>query len=130
MSSLWKKFDRFPPLVVRLLARKKLRGRVVAMTDHDISVASGLSAAWVKYLSWSLTWDDVPVLIARDFMRGCGVDFGDAEAMRNHTRYLKTKGRFDYLKRSPDWPSFKQLIDHGANEWRKSGVGKEPGNAG
>jgi hypothetical protein len=48
----------------------------------------------------------------------CGVDFANRDQVRNANRYLKL-GRFDYLKRGPDWPYFQELLTTYAEHLRK-----------
>lgn len=114
-SGIWLRIKRFPPVVVRLLARKTVPVgggfTTFAMSDAEIAKASRLSISRVKSLSWCVSWDDISVSDMRAFTVACGVDFADPIAMRKFTRYLKSKHRFAYLKRDRDWAYYKKLID-------------------
>lgn len=104
--TLWQKLARFTPMTVRLLARKSSpTGRPVAMSDDEISLASGLALARVKGISWSESWDGIPVSDMRDFMLACGIDIGDRDCVRQIGSYLSRGCAFTYLRRHPDWRS-------------------------
>ena len=101
--------DRFPPIVVRLLARR-FRGRdsstIVAITAAQISRLSGLPSTRVHHLSLKSSWDDVPVSEMLAFTKGCGADFDDRTWLRTSitikTRLLARRIP-RYLTKSPEW---------------------------
>ncbi len=104
--SLWQRLDRFPPLVVRLLARRRqVSGGVVALTVEEISKRSGLSALEVQSLSWLSSWDSVPVSKIKKFSEACGIDFASRVNMREQSAYIRRSPTFKYLSKSPDWES-------------------------
>ena len=118
MLSLKEKAERFPPIVCRLLARKKVRHDFVeAMTDHDIRAASGLPMATIKRLSWSHSWDAVPLADMLAFSQACGVDFDDPQSMKRNTRYLNNGGQWAHLMRSPERNTLYMPL---YEEWRKA----------
>ena len=79
----WSKLDRYPPLVVRLLACKRVPGKgKVAITDEEIATRSGLALSEIKSLSWLASWDGVPVSRVRQFSEACGVFFNRRSSMR------------------------------------------------
>lgn len=104
--SLWVKLDRFPPAVVRLLA---VRGRIL-LTDAQIVKASGLSMADVRHLSHLTSWDEVPVVKMKQFVRACGVDFADVPTMRRLNRLFKRGFKFTAARKSPKWPEYFETL--------------------
>lgn len=103
--TIWAKLDKFPPVLIRLLARKGGE----AMTDAEISSAATLPIGTVKRLSYTKQWDDVPIEEAMRFMKACGCDIDDRETFRNLNRYLKNP-RFEHLRRHKQWPQFQELL--------------------
>lgn len=103
----WEKLDRYPPVLVRLLART---AGGEAMTDAQIAYLSELSIAEIRRLSFLTSWDDVKVDHVRRFMRGCNIDLTDRDDVRNANRYLK-RGRFEYLRRHENWPEFQRMLE-------------------
>ena len=105
MSNIWGKFHRYPPVLVRLLARHP-NGE--AMSDTEI-VSEGLTLADVKRLSYLPSWDDVPVVLLYRFVTRCGVDFANPDRMKVLNRYLKN-ARFEHLRRHKMWPEFRSML--------------------
>ena len=105
--TVWAKLSKFPPVLVRLLARENGE----AMSDTRIAEASGgaVSVADVKRLSYLKSWDDVSVRHMRWFCIACGADFEDRNTLRNLNRYMKNP-RFEHLRRHKNWPHFKELL--------------------
>lgn len=112
-SNFWTKLDRFPPIVVRLLAYKRIPGRgKVAITDEEISQRSGIPLSEVKSISWLVNWDDVPLRRVRAFSEACGVVFTDRDKMRTLTCYLQSRPTYRYLRKSPNWKDqFQPMIN-------------------
>lgn len=115
MKNVWKLFDEYPPILVRLLARGSRGG---PMTTGQIVNRSSLRL-WtyeVEAISQQTSWAGVPVDKAIAFLKACSVDFADRRQMRRiRQRLLKEPktpgGRFAYLKRSPEWGHyFKPLL--------------------
>lgn len=117
--SFFTKIDRFPPVVCRLLARTKTRGAgVKPMADAEIALLAGMTVSQVASLSRLTSWEDVPVKTLRAFSTACGVDFTSRTAMRQLTRYIKHQPSFAFLRKSPDWPTFRELMKIYAAEAR------------
>lgn len=114
---IWTKLKRFPPVLVRLMGRDH-RGN--ALTEAEIVAASNgaLTRADIRRLSLLTSWDDVSVRHLESLCKVCGVDFANRDQIRNANRYLKL-GRFGYLKRSPDWAYFEELLTTYADHLRK-----------
>lgn len=103
--TFWDKLDRFPPVLVRLLAREGGE----ALTDRQIAVTSGLPLAEVLRLGHLTSWDDVTAHVMRRFLIGCEVDLEDRATFRNLNRYMKDP-KFDHLRRHKSWPQFKTML--------------------
>ena len=105
--TIWNKLGRFPPVLVRLLAKDGRR----ALSDREIVAASGgrLTIADVKRLSLLGSWDDVSVRHLRAFLVACNVDLTERVRWRNSNRYIKG-AKFDHLRRHEDWPQFREIL--------------------
>lgn len=106
-QSIWWKLDRFPPVLVRLLAKNQ---DGTAATDHQLAEYQGLDLADVRWLSLLTSWDEVPVGKLRAFVTACGVDFANREQMRNANRYLNSSPKFTHLCRDKNFPAFKEML--------------------
>lgn len=108
--SIWVKLERFPPVLVRLLA-KDANGEL--LPDHEIVLLSKgeLSLADVRHLSYLPCWDEVPVAKMKNFCLACGVDFADRETMRTLTRYISKRPKFQHLRQHPRFPEFKLMLN-------------------
>lgn len=99
--TLSQKLERFPPVACRLLARRRTRdGRFTPLLDHELADRSGLAMAKIKALSWTCSWDGVPVDEMLAFTRACGVDLENRRTLWNHWRYLRSRN-FHYLTSHP-----------------------------
>lgn len=111
--TLWQKLDRFPPVVIRLLARNP---DGTAMTDREIA-ERGVRLSDVKGLSYLTDWDYVNTATARCFLGACNCDLEDPKVVRNLNRYLKRDPKFTHLRRSPRFGEFKEMlslwVEHG-----------------
>lgn len=108
------KLERFPPIVVRILARARLpRGGVRALTDAEIAQVSGLTIAEVTRLSRLTRWGKTPIDTLLAFCKGCGANLDDRDWQRHNAAYMaKLRSVPRYLRQSPDWEStFKPLLE-------------------
>lgn len=105
--SIWTKLDRYPPVVVRLLA---VRNRVL-LSDTEIATRAKLSMSDVRHLNHLTSWDEVPVSKMRAFTKACGVDFANPVQMRRLNQNFR-KGRFQFAaaKKSSKWPEFLETL--------------------
>ena len=109
--NFWQKTQAFPPVLVRILARKP---HGPPMSNVEIANRSGLSPAQVHDVSFTLSWDHVDFRTMRQFMAGCGIDLERREHLNRAQTYLRKqdalteakKRGWAYLRRSPDWTSF------------------------
>jgi hypothetical protein len=110
--TLPEKLERFPPVVVRLLARTGRAGSVVAISDDDVARFGGLARREVVHLSKLTSWDHIEIATFLGFLKGCRADFDDRDWLRKNTAYMRNIRRLPrYLTRSPHWSStFEPLI--------------------
>ena len=121
MSAFYTRIDKYPPVLVRLMARKP-RGTgsgngTKPLSTDEIAESSGLSYSLVEGLSHSTTWSGVDVYTVRDFTVACGVDFTNPLHMKRLAQYLQKRGAFHYLRKHEDWDSY---YSHLVDLWRKS----------
>ena len=100
MTSFYSYANRFPPCLVRLLARHKSGP---SMTTAEIAARSNLDAYEVDAISRSANWDAIPFSRMKAFLLACDVDFCNRESMRRKVNYLRSQNKFQYLRRSPEW---------------------------
>ncbi len=113
MTSFWSYANRYPPCLVRLLARH--RGGP-PLTTSDIVGRSGLDHYTVSAISWSISWAEVPFGQMERFLKGCNIDFCDRKSMNRVACYMKLKHRFLYLRRSPEFEPILRLL---VSRWRE-----------
>lgn len=105
------RLDRYPPILVRLLAVRGRGATAWAMTDQQIVQASGLTFAEVKRASYSTNWKELPVWIMQAFLLGCGIDLEKRSTMQR-LEFMRLTGTFSHLKRSDLWePYFRELVE-------------------
>ena len=105
------KLRRYPPILLRLLTLYGTTGNRWCPTDQEFAEKSGMSLAEVKYLSYSTTFDHVPVQKMYAFLRGCQVDL---EKRRHFKRleWMRRRGLFRHLKKSPLWNTqFREMVN-------------------
>jgi hypothetical protein len=100
--NFYDKADKTPPILVRLLARKK---NGPPLSDLVISERSKLSLIQVHIISQSLSWDDIPITTMRKFMVACEVDIENPEQFNRVKAYLR-RPTWKYLRTSPLWRSY------------------------
>jgi hypothetical protein len=111
--TLPEKLDRFPPLVVRLLARtSRSEGGQRALTTAEIAARSGLSISEVKTLSTFTTWTDVSIGTMQAYLKGCGADLDNRDWLRKNAAYMAhIRSLPRYLRKSAEWATvFEPLI--------------------
>jgi len=101
--SITQKAERFPPILCRLLARKRY-GR--PMTLLEIAEASHMTPHEVESLSQSTTWEGVDIFRLKAFTSACGVDFDDSKQLRRAEDYLSKQPTFRYLRSSTEWTTY------------------------
>lgn len=113
----WKHLEKHPPWLVRCLARRKVRAKVVvAIGDEELAIAAGIPVDRVRAIYQQKNWTSIPLGEIRAFCLACNFDpFSCTSRNRVHAYLSAIKtGRcagFGYLKRSPWWEStFAPLI--------------------
>lgn len=116
--TFWKKADLFPPVRVRLLARRCPGGP--PLTGTEIAQRTGLSQMTVAAISQQTDWRGIDLPTMRLFLGACGLDFENAVALKRANNYLRGKikkgvrvlPRLTYLQNSPSWESeFRPLAE-------------------
>lgn len=107
---------RFPPRVVRLLARVGSNRNVRMLTNREIAQRSGLTERRVRTISSKVSWLSVNVGDMLAYMRGCGFDpdrtARQAEYLRRTLNLRRTRKPLAYASRSSVTPpSPSQLVD-------------------
>ena len=110
--SPWKVLKRFPPVLVRLLAKEPVaRKHVRALSNQEVAIRAEMPLQRVAEISSKTSWDDVPIGEAERFCRGCGFDPFNCYDRNRAMAYNRTNARFTYLRVSPYWAkTFKPLI--------------------
>jgi hypothetical protein len=109
----WTYLDNHPPAVVRLMARRRMRGKTVkAVSIQEVAIAANLPLERAQKIARLLSWDNVTLSEARSFCTGCGFDPFSAADRNRKSAYLRSCKTFGYLRRSPFWESeFQPLIE-------------------
>lgn len=100
---MWSKLESYPPLFIRLMARKKY-GR--PLTTEEISQRSGLNPVEVEAISDMTSWDYLTIRQARQFMKGCQINIESTTDIKRVRDYLRHDPTFAYLRRSPLWDTY------------------------
>jgi hypothetical protein len=99
----WTEFDKYPPILVRLLAREKTSTKSVrALTNEEISIRSGIVRERVEEISRMLEWE-CPLHEARLFCTGCSFDPLDALDRNRAGAYLRGGPKWTYLRAASCW---------------------------
>ena len=108
----WRILEKFPPVLVRLLAKKAVATKHVrAVSDEEIAIRAGLTLDKVRHISKQTSWDKIPIGDAEKFCTGCGFDPFNCYDRNRAMAYNRTQPSYTYLKVSPYWmTTFKPLI--------------------
>jgi hypothetical protein len=107
------KLERFPPIIVRLLARTRDKeGGVRALTDAEVAAASDLPISTVVAIAKLTSAGSLDIDTQQAFYRGCGADLDNRDWLRKNAAYMASiRGAPRYLRKSPDWETtFEPLI--------------------
>lgn len=110
------KINRFPPFLVRAVARKN-RGRDY-MTLADIAEKSGLPVKTIQRISKKARWDDIPLAVADKFALACGVDL---LRIRRHVEFMKRRRKV-HMEKNPTF--YTHLMSQGVRALRKSAASR------
>jgi hypothetical protein len=102
--TFWENCALIPPVLVRLLAKKS---HSLPLSDHEISVVSGIPEDRVLMIQHMTNWSNINVVEARQFQIGCGINFCNGNQMDRVKSYLFRTGtkqpKWKYLRTSADW---------------------------
>lgn len=102
--NFWSYAEKYPPILCRLLARRK--NGPPYTTDELVERVDGWLVCYeINSISWELSWSNVKFGCMHTFLHACGVDFCNAGQMNRIAVYMKLKGKFRYLSRSPEFES-------------------------
>jgi len=113
--TIWQTINRYPPILVRLLARKS---HGAALSTMEIAEISGLSPAAVEAISQTLSWDGITVSQLQSFLKGCKIDLFNPRQRKRIEVYLRGKmingqrkpPNYRYLKKDPLWLTYYQPL--------------------
>ena len=109
------KLLRFPPVVVRLLARSYHgpQKKCTALSDEEVAARAKIPVELVRHVSRLTSWEHVEVGLMFKFLTGCGADLNDRRWLFRNTNYMAQLDRLPrYLVASPHWhTTFKPLIE-------------------
>jgi hypothetical protein len=113
---MWNHLEKFPPSLVRLLARRQVgnsKRAIEALTNQEIAVTARMPVERVIKISMSQEWDEVTIGEAKLFCSACNFNPFAAADRNRASAYLRAGATFSYLKRHPHWETFfKPLIIH------------------
>ena len=113
MTSFYIHARNFPPVLVRLLARRR---NGPPLTTAEIVSGSGLDWYTVNAISFALSWDNIPFSQMERFIKACDCDFTSRTAMNRKACYMKLRGhRFLYLRKSSE---FETVLRPLVERWR------------
>jgi hypothetical protein len=114
VKNTWALVDKYPPYLVRCLAKKKTGTKQIqAISDEDIAILADIPLARVREIYNSWTWGEATVQEMRGFCSACDFDPESSSDRNRLSAYKNQKGgpKFTYLKKSPWWNSvFRPLI--------------------
>lgn len=116
MSNFYQLCRRYPPTLVRLLARRNGQ----AMTTAQIAEAAGIRLHAAEAAFAEPGWDNLPLATVMKLTRACGVDFTSRSDVNRAECYLRKnagKPAFKYLVQSDEWQTYYLPL---LLNWRKS----------
>lgn len=129
----WEALEAFPPIFVRLAARRRVAGKnVTALSHEEIAITTGIPLERIVEISESFTWENVTIGEARSFCRACEFDPTRAEDRERQREYLRScQKRYPdrpphYLRNSPWWNSQFQPLIHRLKSIRMPSIDSEP----
>ena len=106
--TFYERSKHYPPCLVRILARHKHGD---PLTTKEIAQASGMDEVMVEVISHSTAWSHIDISMMERFLKGCGIDFCNAEDGRRVDDYLRHTPSFKYLRSSKMWePYYKPMM--------------------
>ena len=116
--TFWRLLEEFPPIMVRLLARRPIHQRTCEAVSHrEIAITTGYALSRIIEISESLTWANITFAEAKSFMAACHFDPTRAADRQRQSDYIYSWTKKQptqpphYLQRSPYWATeFQPLI--------------------
>lgn len=102
MTSFHSHARRYPPILCRLLARRRFGP---PLTVEEIAARGRLTVLEVNLLSEQTQWDTVMFGGMTRFLTGCGIDFTKRADMKRIDSYIRSKPTWKYLRNSGLWTS-------------------------
>lgn len=110
-ATLWQVLERYPPIEVRLLAKRPGSGlRDLWLTDSDVAIHSGIPLTRIREISRMADWMDCTVAEVLAYTLACNFDPAnprDRQRVQQY-QYLARKRGYQpcqYLKKSPRYES-------------------------
>lgn len=109
--TFWQALEHYPPVYVRLLAKKGTLGRAVyAVNDAELAIMTGLPIERIREISRMLNWDAVTLGEARLFFEAARFDptvGSHRKRIYNYRARCQKLNQipFHYLRVSPKWES-------------------------
>lgn len=112
--NLFQKLNRFPPCLLRLLARNA-DGEAKPLDEiiREMTLLSGRPMVSVAHtLSYTTSWDEVTVGNMQLWLAATGCDLEDRATYRRLSRYMNPDRdtKFSHLRRSDEWPELKRIL--------------------
>lgn len=111
-DTCWDYLRAFPPISVRLAARRKITvSSVLALSNRELAIRTNIPLSRIIEISESFSWDDVTISEAERFCEACEFDptiYAHRERqMTLISRCLKTQVNRAprFLRKSPSWPT-------------------------
>jgi hypothetical protein len=117
--NFWGAFSEYPPVFIRLQARRRVgtSKHVEAMSDEEVAITSGLPLVRIQEIQQKLSWADIPFAEMHKFCLGCNFDptnSGDRTRLQAYQYACQKNPQrppFLYLRKSPHWETvFRPLI--------------------
>jgi hypothetical protein len=105
------RLDRYPPILIRLLATRG-RGKAVHMpTDRQLAESCALTMAEFKFVAYSTAWAG-PVMAYLDrYLAGCGVNL-ESRRCFHRLEWMRRHGHFSAWQKTPALQAqFNELIE-------------------
>jgi hypothetical protein len=108
--SAWRILASTPPAMIRLMARRRIRGKHVrAVSFEELAIASGIAPPRLREIIMSTSWDGITIPEAERFIAACGFDPLNPQDRNRKKSYelicqkRPPEKRFMYLRKSPWW---------------------------
>lgn len=107
----WRLLESYPPIYVRLLAKKGTTGRgIKAVEDAELAITAGIPINRIRQISRMTDWKEMTVGEILQFIGACGFDPFDPRCRKRLANYWceckkSTQPPFLYIRASPKYLS-------------------------